>query len=76
MAGIYLAFNSESLIDVRSNLLNTLIKSGQQVYPSDLSFTGNYAAMSQTIKEAEISVHILGLKYEEMEGSEPGFDRL
>ena len=66
MAGIYLAFNSSYLTDIRTNLFNTLVKSGQQVFPSDLTFTTDNSSLIENINNADASLHILGLNYGEI----------
>lgn len=63
MSGIYLAWNSSQLVDQRTNLLNTLIKSGQQVYPSDTIYDQQKNNITENIGSAGASVHILGLNY-------------
>jgi hypothetical protein len=65
MAGIYLAFNSTNLIESRTNLLNTLIKSGLQAFPSDLNFQTDHNLIKQNVDAAHVSVHLLGLNYGE-----------
>ncbi len=63
MAGIYLAFNSNHLLESRTQLLNTLVKSGLQSFPSDLEFNGNTGVIQQNLDAANASLHILGLNY-------------
>jgi len=65
MAGIYLAFNSNNLVENRTNLLNTLIKSGLQAFPTDLNFQIDHNLIKQNIDTAHVSVHLLGLNYGE-----------
>lgn len=63
MAGIYLAHNTGNLVEDRTNLLNTLIKSGLQAFPSTIDFEVNHHTIHQNIETAQVSVHILGLNY-------------
>jgi hypothetical protein len=63
MSGIYLAFNSSELTDLRTGLLNTLVKAGQQVFPTDINFNEAHNSINSGISSALVSVHILGLSY-------------
>ncbi len=76
MAGIYLAFNSSYLTDIRTNLFNTLVKSGQQVFPSDLTFNSDTNSLSENINNATASLHVLGLEYGEIHANNQSLEHL
>lgn len=76
MAGIYLAFNSSYLTDIRTNLFNTLVKSGQHVFPSDLTFNSGANSLTENINNATASLHVLGLEYGEIHANNQSLEHL
>ncbi|MES2837491.1 MAG: DUF4062 domain-containing protein [Bacteroidota bacterium] len=67
MAGIYLSFTTHELETKRSDLYNTIIKAGFQVYPSNTEYTDNFFPfITEEISASNYSIHILGLEYGEL----------
>ena len=65
MVGIYLAFNSSNRQDDRTQLLNTLLKSGLQAFPNQAANQLDNHQIQQQLAQAAISVHMFGLDYGE-----------
>ncbi|MFN5183860.1 MAG: hypothetical protein ACK5D5_12640 [Bacteroidota bacterium] len=64
MSGIYLSFTSSEMENYRGDLFNTLQKAGQQVFPSNISYSESFFShINQEIYNSSSSVHILGKEY-------------
>lgn len=67
MTGIYLSFTSPEIENKRSDLFNTFLKAGFQIYPSDTQYSDSFFPhISDEISKAYCSVHILGMEYGEL----------
>jgi hypothetical protein len=64
VSGIYLSFTSSEMENYRGDLFNTLQKAGQQVFPSNISYSESFFShINQEIYNSSSSVHILGKEY-------------
>jgi hypothetical protein len=67
MSGIYLSFVPSEIENKRSDLFNTLLKAGFQVYPTNTQYDNSFFShIREEISKAYCSVHILGLQYGEL----------
>ncbi|HQQ95460.1 MAG TPA: hypothetical protein PLQ93_12980 [Bacteroidia bacterium] len=76
MPGLFLAYNSGELTEQRTVVLNTLLKAGLQAYPSDVSYSAQSHPLQDSIEQADLSLHIMGLSYTPMAGDGKSLEQL